>query len=285
MKVQLSIESLRSFVAIAESGVMSRAAERVGRTQAALSQQIKKLETVIQQPLMVRSSRGVTLTSHGERLLVHAQKILRAHDEAVSELLGVRLLGNVRFGCPDDYARVFLPPLLQSFGHQHPQVLVEVVCAPTPRLLEKLDAHQLDIAIISLPDSPNRSQFLRREPFVWVGAKGGEAHKSNPLQLALSDLDTLDHQAATQSLERAGRPYRIAYASGSMTGLTAVVRSGQAITVLTRTAVPPDLQILPRSSGLPKLPSVGISLRTGPRNSSTLLSHFEAHVRAVLPAL
>ena len=285
MKVQLSIESLRSFVAISESGVMSRAAERVGRTQAALSQQIKKLETVIQQPLMVRSSRGVTLTSHGERLLVHAQKILRAHDEAVSELLGVRLLGNVRFGCPDDYARVFLPPLLQSFGHQHPQVLVEVVCAPTPRLLEKLDAHQLDIAIISLPDSPNRSQFLRREPFVWVGAKGGEAHKSNPLQLALSDLDTLDHQAATQSLERAGRPYRIAYASGSMTGLTAVVRSGQAITVLTRTAVPPDLQILPRSSGLPKLPSVGISIRTGPRNSSTLLSHFEAHVRAVLPAL
>ena len=285
MKVQLSIESLRSFVAISESGVMSRAAERVGRTQAALSQQIKKLETAIQQPLMVRTSRGVTLTSHGERLLVHAQKILRAHDEAVSELLGVRLLGNVRFGCPDDYARVFLPPLLQSFGHQHPQVLVEVVCAPTPRLLEKLDAHQLDIAIISLPDSPNRSQFLRREPFVWVGAKGGEAHKSDPLQLALSDLDTLDHQAATQSLERAGRPYRIAYASGSMTGLTAVVRSGQAITVLTRTAVPPDLQILPRSSGLPKLPSVGITVRTGQRNSSTLLSHFEAHVRAVLPAL
>jgi DNA-binding transcriptional LysR family regulator len=285
MKVQLSIECLRSFAAISESGVMSRAAERLGRTQAALSQQIKKLETAVQQPLMVRTSRGVSLTSHGERLLVHAQKILRAHDEAIGELLGVRLLGNVRFGCPDDYARVFLPPLLQSFAHQHPQVLVEVVCGPTPRLLEKLEAHQLDIAIISLPDSAQRSQFLRREPFVWVGSKGGEAHRFDPLQLALSDLDTLDHQAATQSLERAGRPYRIAYASGSMTGLTAVVRSGQAIAVLTRTAVPPDLQILPRSSGLPKLPSVGITVRTAERNSSTLLSHFEAHVRAVLPVL
>ncbi len=285
MKIQLGIESLRSFVAISESGVMSRAAERVGRTQAALSQQVKKLESTIQQPLMVRSSRGVTLTSHGERLLAHAQKILRAHDEAVGELLGMRLLGNVRFGCPDDYARVFLPPLLQSFAHQHPQVLVEVVCAPTPRLLEKLELHALDIAIISLPDSSQRGQFLRREPFVWVGAMGGEAHRSDPLQLALSDLDTLDHQAATQSLEKAGRPYRIAYASGSMTGLTAVVRSGQAITVLTQTAVPPDLQILPRSAGLPRLPSVGITIRTGQRNSSTLLNHFEAHVRAVLPVL
>jgi DNA-binding transcriptional LysR family regulator len=285
MKAQFGIESLRSFAAIAESGVMSRAAERVGRTQAALSQQVKKLESIVQQPLMVRSSRGVKLTSQGERLLAHAQRILRAHDEAVGELMGVRLLGNVRFGCPDDYAGVFLPPLLQSFAHQHPQVQVEVVCAPTPRLLEKLNAGVLDIAIISLPESAPRSQVLRREPFVWVGARGGDAHKSNPLQLALSDLDTLDYQAATQSLEKSGRRYRVAYASGSMTGLTAVVRSGQAITVLTRPAVPPDLHVLPRSSGLPRLPSVGITVRTAPRSSSPLLGHFEAHIRAALPSI
>ena len=285
MKVQFGIESLRSFAAIAESGVMSRAAERVGRTQAALSQQVKKLESIVQQPLMVRSSRGVKLTSQGERLLAHAQTILRAHDEAVTELMGVRLLGNLRFGCPDDYAGAFLPPLLQSFASQHPQVLIEVDCAPTPRLLEKLGAGVLDIALISLPEGAPRGQVLRREPFVWVGAKGGEAHKSNPLQLALSDLDTLDHQAATQSLRKAGRRYRIAYASGSMTGLTAVVRSGRAVTVLTQPAVPPDLQVLPRSAGLPRLPSVGITVRTAPRSKSALLGRFESHVRAVLPAI
>lgn len=285
MKVQFGIESLRSFVAIAESGVMSRAAERVGRTQAALSQQVKKLETIVQQPLMVRSSRGVKLTAQGERLLAHAQKILRAHDEAVGEIMGVRLLGSLRFGCPDDYAGAFLPPLLQSFAHQHPRVQVEVVCAPTPRLLERLGAGGLDIAIISLPEGAPRGQVLRREPFVWVGARGGDAHKSNPLQLALSDLDTLDHQAATQSLEKAGRRYRVAYASGSMTGLTAVVRSGQAVTVLTRPAVPPDLEVLPRASGLPRLPSVGITVRTAPRSSSALLGHFESHIREILPAI
>jgi DNA-binding transcriptional LysR family regulator len=282
MKIQLNIDFLRSFVAISEAGALSRAAERVGRTQAALSQQVKKLEQAVQQPLMVRTSRGIKLTSHGERLLGHSQKVLRAHDEAVSELLGVTLQGSVRFGCPDDYARMFLPPLLRSFAHQHPQVLVEVLCGPTPRLLEKLDSHQLDI---SLPDGPPKSQFLRREPFVWVGVKGGHAYDLNPLQLALSDPDTLDHQAATRSLERAGRPFRIAYASGSIAGLTAVVRSGQAITVLTRTAVPPDLQILPRSSGLPKLPYVGIAIRTAHRSASKLLEHFEAHVRSVLPVL
>ena len=93
---------------------MSRAAERVGRTQAALSQQVKRLEMAVQQTLMIRTGRGITLTMHGERLLLHAQKILRTHDEAIAELLGVSLSGNIRFGCPDDYARIFLPPLLQT---------------------------------------------------------------------------------------------------------------------------------------------------------------------------
>jgi DNA-binding transcriptional LysR family regulator len=285
MSVHLDIDLLRNFAAIADSGVMSRAAEQVGRTQAALSQQIKRLEMTVQQTLLIRTGRGVTLTLHGERLLAHAQKILRTHDEAVAELMGESLSGNLRFGCPDDYAQVFLPPLLQSFARQHPQVLIEVVCGPTPRLLERLKDHVLDIAIVSLPDNPQRDQFLRREPFVWVGSKGGDAVNLDPLQLALSDPDTLDHQAATSTLDRAGRKYRIAYASGSVAGLSAVVRSGQAIAVLTRTAVPPDLQVLPSSSGLPVLPSVGITVKMGRRQSSRLLDRFEMHVRAVLPIL
>jgi DNA-binding transcriptional LysR family regulator len=285
VNVQLDIDLLRNFVAIADAGVISHAAEQVGRTQAALSQQVKKLEMTVQQPLMIRTGRGITLTIYGERLLAHAQKILRTHDEAVAELVGVSLSGNVRFGCPDDYARVVLPRLLQSFARQHPQALIDVVCAPTPRLLEQLNGHVLDIAIIALPDSPQRDQFLRRDRFVWVGTKGGDAFNRDPLQLAVSPPDCLDHQAATSSLERSGRRYRIAYASGSLAGLIAVVRSGQAITILTPTAVPPDLQVLPASSRLPKLPSIGITLKMSRRNPSELINHFNAHVRSVLPTL
>ncbi|MBS0416137.1 MAG: LysR family transcriptional regulator [Proteobacteria bacterium] len=285
MSVRLDIELLRNFVAIADASVMSRAARQVGRTQAALSQQIKKLEQIVQQPLMIRTGRGIALTLHGERLLAHAHKILRAHDEAVAELTGASLSGRIRFGCPDDYARIFLPGVLQSFASLHPQVFIEVVCAPTPRLFERLKDKTLDIAILSQPDRSDRDAFLRREPFVWVGSKGSNAFNLDPLQLALSDPDALDHLAARTSLERAGRRYRIAYASGSVAGLTAVVRSGQAITVMTQTGVPPDLQVLPASVGLPPLPSVGITLQTARRLSSRLLERFEAHVRAVLPTL
>lgn len=281
----LKIELLRNFAAIADVGAISHVANRVGLTQAALSQQLKRLEEDVQQPLMIRSARGVTLTPYGERLLQHAHKILRAHDEAVSELLGEDLSGTIRFGCPEDFARAFLPPLLQSFSRQHPQVIIEVTCAPSPRLKERLNEHKLDLAILSYPDQIDRDDFLRRDSFVWVGAKGSDAANREPLQVALSDPDTLDYQTATTALDKVGRNYRIAYASSSMAGLSAVVLSGQAVSVLTQTAVPTDLRVLPPSNGLPKLPGIGISLETAHEESWPLLQNFSSHVRFVLPSL
>jgi DNA-binding transcriptional LysR family regulator len=129
------------------------------------------------------------------------------------------------FGCPDDYAAAFLPAILRSFAVRHPQVFVEVICAPTPRLEEKLRRHALDLALISTVDDRG-SGVLRREALVWVGNRHDDAGGREPLQLALGDPDTLDHRAARERLDAAQRPYRIAYAAGSMAGLLAVVRSG-----------------------------------------------------------
>lgn len=283
MSLSLDIDLLRSFVAISEARSLSRAASRVGRTQSALSQQLKRLEEILEQPLFQRTGRGVLLTAHGERLLAHAQRILRLHDEAMADLSAKGLSGTIRFGCPDDYAAVFLPYLLRQFASQHPSVLVEVICALTPRLLQQWDKHALDLALISLPDSAPDETIIRREPLVWVGCPGTETADFDPLPLALSSPDTLDHLAARASLDRAGRGYRIAYASDSLAGLTALVRSGQAIAVLTRTAVPADLCILDTTATLPALPSVGISLKLG--RSTPLSEAFAEHTRRSLPLL
>lgn len=137
--------------------------------------------------------------------------------------------------------------------------------------------------MISLPGNTLEEAIIRREPLVWVGAKGGDAAQIRPLQLALSDPDTLDHIAAISELTNAGLPYRLAYASHSVAGLTAVVRSGQAIAVLTQTAVPDDLQILRGESGLPQLPDVSITLKLNSKKPSALVSAFEDHIRKVLP--
>jgi DNA-binding transcriptional LysR family regulator len=282
----LDIDLLRTFVAIADTGTLGRAAGRIGRTQAAVSMQVKKLEALLNQPLLHRTGRGVAPTLHGERLLGHARSILRQHDAALADLSGAGLSGTLRFGCPDDYAAAFLPHILRSFAGRHPLVLVEVVCAPTPRLLEQIGRHALDLALVSTTDGA--ATPLRREPLVWVGNRHDDATARVPLQLALSDPDTLDHRAACDSLEAAGRAYRVAYASGSMSGLLAVVRSGQAVAVLTQSAVPADLQILATGAHpphLPVLPAVALAVAFGLPRPAALVSAFAEHLRRIVPTL
>ncbi|MBL8987446.1 MAG: LysR family transcriptional regulator [Gemmatimonadetes bacterium] len=281
----LDLDLLRTFAVIAETGALSRAAVRVGRTQAAISLQVKRLEQIVSQTLLDRSGRGVTLTPQGTRLLAHAQRILRYHDEALAELSGKGLTGTIRFGCPDDYAVVLLPQLLRGFAREHPEVLVEVYCGHTPRLLERLERHALDLALTSFGEQEKNAAIIRWEPLVWVGSVGSNAANLDPLRLALSDPDTLDHRAARRSLEAVGRSYRLAYASASLAGLTAVVRSGQAIAVLTRTAVPEDLRILPPETGLPPLPQVGIALTVDSPEPAAVVSAFAEYVRMALPTL
>lgn len=285
MSLSLEIDLLRSFAVIAEVRALSRAANRIGRTQSALSQQMKRLEEIVDQPLFQRTGRGVVLTGPGERLLIHAQRILRLHDEAMADLCGTGLSGSIRFGCPDDYAAVFLPSLLRQFSSQHPHALVEVVCGPTPRLIEQLEKRAVDLAMISLPEGSPSDDVIRREQLVWIGYPGLDSAHFDPLPLALSDPDTLDHLAACDALQRAGRAYRIAYASSSLSGLTALVRSGQAFAVLTQTAVPADLQVLNADAGLPTLPSVGISLKFARARPSLLSAAFAEHIRLSLPLL
>ncbi|WP_170935914.1 LysR family transcriptional regulator [Pandoraea sp. PE-S2R-1] len=295
LSLSLDIDLLRSFVAIAQAGSLSRAAQRISRTQSALSQQMKRLEEVVDQPLLQRTGRGVVLTGAGERLLGHAQRLLRLHDEALADMTGKGLSGTLRFGCPDDYAAAFLPDLLRQFASQHPQALVEVICEPTPRLLEQLARHALDLALISLPDTlpPGAvgDDIIRREPLVWIGSPGLEAALFDPLlprepvPLALSDPDTLDHIAACEALQAAGVPYRIAYASSNLAGLTALARSGQALAVMTQTAVPSDLHALNGVPGLPPLPSVGITVKFDRARPNHLSQAFADHIRHILPML
>ncbi len=291
MGQSLDIDLLRSFIAIAETGVLGQAAARVGRTQSALSMQMQRLEGIVEQPLLHRTGRGVTLTAAGERLLARAAELLRRHDETLAELRGEQLSGVLAFGCPDDYAVAFLPQLLRGFASLHPRVQLEVVCAPTPRLRELLARHALDLALVSVPDPvPDRAaddgpagSVIRREPLVWVAQRGGSAAQQDPLPLALGAPDSMDHQAPRRALQAAGRAYRIACASSSLAGLVAMARSGQAVTVLTRSAVPDDLQVLPPGPGLPELPSVGLTLAFDREAPAAPAAAFAAHIRQALP--
>lgn len=255
----LDILLLRSFVAVSRTGSISAAAHQVGRTQSAVSMQMQRLEAVVGEPVLYRTGIGVGLTAMGDRLLVHAEKILASHDEAVASLSGTGLQGSISFGCPEDYLTAFFPQLLKGFAARHGGIEIEIVCAPTVELRALLQRRRIDAALVSLPGDAEAGAIIRPESFVWVANHPApDIVENEVLPLALSAPSTLDHRAVRDAMDRAGRAYRIAFASNSLAGLLAVTRSGQAISVVTRSAVPDDLYVLDAS--LPPLPDIGISL-------------------------
>ncbi|MDO6585838.1 LysR family transcriptional regulator [Salipiger sp. 1_MG-2023] len=274
----LDIALLKSFVAVARAGSIRAAADRVGRTQSALSLQMKKLEDIAGAPLLHRTGSGVTLTVAGERLIGGAERILAAHDETLALMRPRGLRGALSFGCPEDYLTAFFPALLRRYGQDHPDVEIEIVCAPTVELRPMLARRRIDLALISVPGATTGVDILRHEPLVWIGAPA--LLEAQPLPLALAGPETVDHRMARAVLDAAGRAYRVTHASNGLAGLLAIARSGLAISVVTGAAVPADLCVL--SDGLPPLPRIGMTLTCASPRPTPVVRAFGDFVAAAL---
>lgn len=277
----LDIALLRSFIAVSRAGSIRAAAERVGRTQSAVSLQIKRLEAIVGDRLFHRMGSGVALTVAGERFLPGAERILAAHDETVEGMGAEGMQGSLAFGCPEDYLTAFFPDLLRRYGAAHPGIDIEIVCAPTVELHPLLQRRRIDLALVSLPGSARPGDVIRREPLVWIAAAATPALLSEPvLPLALSAPDTIDHQEARRAMTAAGLRYRVAHASNGLAGLLTIARSGLAISVATRAAVPDDLAIV--TEGLPPLPEIGVSLAYASARPSRAVRSFGAYIASNL---
>lgn len=286
MHAPLDLRLLATFVRAAHSGTLSATAVQVGRTQSAVTMQVQRLEETLGQSLFHRSGSGVRLTGSGERLLVYAERILKLHDEAMSALSAKGLHGSIIFGSPEDYLIAFFPTLLKSFGSLYPDVEIKVVSAPTVELRGLLNARQVDLALVSIPNADDGSKdIVRTEPLVWVGSKPTlELHNfGDTIPLALPASNAMDHRAACEAMARAGLRYKISYASNSIAGLIAVARSGLAISVMTQEAVPSDLFII--NAPLPRLSRLGVVIAFAESERSPAVEAFAHHIRSVLPSL
>ncbi len=273
MVVPLEISLLKSFMAVVRQGSISAAALQVGRTQSAVSAQMKRLEQIVDGEVFHRTGSGVSPTKLGERLAVHAQQILALHDDAISDLSGDGLQGAVSFGCPEDYLDIFIPQILDRFAVEHPAVEIEIKCAPSSELKSMLHRRKIDVALLSAPIELIKKEILRTVKLVWIAnGQSPSILRNDAVPLALSAPNTLDHKLACDAMQSAGRPYRIAFAASSLTGLWAIARSGHAISVVTDTAVPSDLSVI--CDSLPSLPEVGIYLDRASENRDDVLAEF-----------
>src|SRR3978361_1837509 len=141
---------LRSFAFVAEERSFTRAAERVGRTQSAVSMQMQRLEAVLGQKLLLRGKGGsVQLTPHGNFLLERSRELLAMNDQIWSAFRAPAMHGTLRLGTPDDYALRYLPTILKRFADSHPGVDVDVICEASSNLQPRLRTRDLDLTSIS----------------------------------------------------------------------------------------------------------------------------------------
>ncbi len=255
----LDPDLLRSFVLVAEGGSVTRAAERVGRTQSAVSMQMRRLEEALGQPVLRRGPRGLAPTDKGAWLLERARTVLALHDEILATFHAPPVAGQVRLGSPDDYALQWLPGVLARFAATHPAVEVEVVCMSSEELVRRLAEGRLDLALVTEGHGA-AGEEVWRGPLRWVGPSGAALHTRDPLPLALAHPGCTWRRATVEAVGRAGRRARVTYNSTTQSGCFAVALAGLALTVSTPARLPPGLVWLGEAEGLPALPEMGILL-------------------------
>jgi len=276
MPPNLDIDILRSFVLGVQLNSFAKAAERIGRSQSAISLQLRKLERAANCEVFVKSGRGLQLTDAGETLFRYAQRILDLNDEAINAVDSSGISGRVCIGIPPDFAETWLPAVLGRFARLHPQVVVEARVDRHASLLQDLEGGQIDLVLLwgdtqINPSLPGRN--LAEFPVVWVGPKDFDADQHRPLPLVLMGPPCMFRAAGTSALDMADIPWRLSFTSSSLSGLWAAVSAGLGVTIRTPEGIPPNLTVI--KAKMPDLGRTRLRLHTTSSPSRTVLRFIE----------
>lgn len=264
-RVTFDLDVLRSFVTGMELGSFAKAADRLGRSTSAVSAQLKKLEEQAATPIFRKAGRGLALTEAGETMLGYARRLIELNDEAASAIHDIELEGWVRLGLQEDFGEAVLPEVLGRFARAHPKIKIEARIARSHELAERITAGSLDIALAwhngaTLPYSRHVADVQMR----WVGpARLIEAglRQGEPLPLVALEAPCLLRTVATETLDRAGLSWRMAFSSPSLGGIWAAVAAGLGLTIRTDIGLPANVRAMaPLVLGLPALPKMALVL-------------------------
>lgn len=280
----LELDLLRTFVAIAETGSFTAAANLVFRTPSAVSMQIKKLEETLRCTVFCRDARSVSLTTEGEVLLGYARRLLAINREAVSKFIVPDVAGVVRLGSPDDYGERILPSVLRRFAQSHPAVAVDVVIDQSTNLRRRLAERELDITLFTAcRNIPAEADILLSEQIVWGGAKGGTAHLREPLPVSVWEEGCAWRADALEALGRDGRAFRLAYMSAHTAGQRAAILADLAVAPLPKSFIGDDVVALGPEQGLPQLSNYNLCMIVAPDAPTPVLAAAD-HIRATMEA-
>ncbi|MDV4169579.1 LysR substrate-binding domain-containing protein [Rhodovulum sp. FJ3] len=265
MRPTFDMDALRTMVAGVELGSFARAANRLGRSQSAVSMQLKKLELQAGQQLFRKAGRGLATTEAGDRLLAYARRILALNDEAAASVNATAVGATVRLGLPQDFAEDILPMVLERFSSKWPGVHIEARAGRNYSLETDVSDGGLDIAILfALAGSGKDDTLIARLNMVWLAPwKAPSDEADNAMPLVMFDHPCLFRQAAIEALEAAGQPWRAALTTPSLQGVWAALRTGLGVTVRTTYGCPDDLDVVHHAPLFPPLPKIDLHLIAG----------------------
>ncbi len=279
MEPQLESDLLRTFVAIADTGSFTHAADKVRRTQSAVSMQVKRLEEVVGEPLFTRGPRGVDLTPSGHKLIGDARRILALLNQAAASLRAEPLQGEVRIGIPNDYGPTILPKVLGNFATNNLGVEVTVRSTTSADLNAALSDNELDLIVVWEETIRAGSEVLLHDPTVWMTSEEFCMHEWEPMPVALFEHDCWCRDWAVMTLDQLDRPYRIAYSSDNSEGLKAAVTSGLAIAPMSRRQIPTCCRELTREDGFWNVLDSNVVMRRRSNAASDALEAMAAAIR------
>jgi DNA-binding transcriptional LysR family regulator len=271
MAIDLDTGLLRTFLVCTRLGSISRAAQSLGRTQPALSQQLRRLEDIVGESLLQRAAKGVSLTAAGAAFLPYAERILALSGEALAGFSGARLSGRCSVGVIEDFMGTALPAVFADFGRLHPETTLEVVSLLGMETQPALDAGRIQLALCDAEFLEGPLRWSKRVPMLWAAAETFDA-SADPLPLVMFSLPCRWRGLVQSALSAAGRSSRIVFESGSLTAVQAAVRAGLGVTTLLPTAMAHGIVSAPVSQFLPQLPDIEIGLARRPESEGDVLT-------------
>lgn len=260
-QTNLPTELLRTFVTVIEVDSYTHAASLLGRTQPAISLQMKRLEDLVGQPLVLRKGRGVTLTERGESLIGHARQILRLNDIAVSQFDRDTTDSTLRVGLPVDYGVRMLQSCMTDVVQNNPNIKTEIRCDLSRNLIEALRKDELDVAVGLYPGGDQ--QFLHRswlEKPIWVAAAGQTFRDVDELPLIAHPFGCVYRDRMTEALKTTKRRWRVAFSSPGIGSVQQAILDGIGVSCLTVPTMIEGLERLTTDKGLPELDPLHIGL-------------------------
>jgi len=270
---------LRSFISAIDTGSFTRAAETVGRTQSAISLQIKRLEETVGARLFRRDAHNLTLTDEGATVAQYARRMLALNDEVLAILNSPKVSGRVRLGAPHEYTASLLPVILSRFAQSHPNVILEVTSDLSRNLLQRHRNGEFDLVVALHEEGSTGGTQIHTEPLVWFTSADHDRQRQDPLPLVVAPSPCIYRARMLQTMKSLGVSVRISYLSSSYDAILAAIRAGLGLTAMARSTIPSDARILSDREGLPSLGDLDLRLhRAAGSGAGSAIGYLEDYI-------